>query len=173
MKEIETRILEINIAMVMKKLETLGARKIYDGLIEDVYFDLPGQILHKAHKRLRLRKKTDGYTITLKERIEKTRVKVKEENETTVGDGQTMETILNGLGLSEERREQKHRVSYMLKGIHFEIDSAPGIPPVLEIEGNEKVIGEYIQLFGFSWEDAKPWSWREVQEHYSTKRYFF
>ena len=56
MKEIEVKILEINVADVQKRLKELGAQKLFDGELEWVVFDFPDGRLGKEEILVRLRR---------------------------------------------------------------------------------------------------------------------
>ena len=60
MLEIEIKILEINSLEVQNKLLELGAQKIFEGFIHDIYYDFPDDLENKMEangRMFRLRKK--------------------------------------------------------------------------------------------------------------------
>ena len=68
----------------------------------------------------------------------------------------------------------KHRTSYSLNGMHFEIEQYKGkykkVPCFLEIEApNIKLIHKYAQILGFTKEQCLPWSTWDVVRHYKLK----
>ncbi len=82
-----------------------------------------------------------------------------------------MKIILENLGLSVKESMEKHRVSYMLDHVRFDIDRYFGsyayIPEFMEIEADPDLIHKYAELLGFKKEDCLPWSTIELIQHYS------
>jgi adenylate cyclase, class 2 len=170
MKEIEVKILEVNKVEIVKKLESFGAKKIFDGKIIGSYFDFEDGRLKKQDKLLRLRKKGDITELTLKQKLICKKAKIAEEQEVIVSNHEMMKKILFSIGLKEIAVFSKHRISYGLDNVHFEFDSFPNIPEFLEIEA--KTVSElekHIKKLGFSMKDAKAWSGRDVINHYKKK----
>ncbi len=174
MKEIEIKILEVDVAGIEKKLQQFGAACIFDGEVAAVYFDFPDASLHQQQKVLRLRRVGEITELALKvqEDADDAEAKIRQEYQVLVSDPEITRQILEGLGLQEQRQVQKHRRSYCLAdpaagAVHFELDTFPDIPTFLEIEA--PTLGEvyrYVAALGFSREDAKPWSFAEVLRHY-------
>ena len=167
MKEVEVKILEVNVPETIKKIVALGAEKVYEGPVDAVYFDFPNNILQNERKLLRLRKLRDKAELTFKDKKGKDKAKIADEEEVSVSDFETMRKMFKGMGLKEFRSYTKHRVSYKLNNIHFELDTIPEIPTFLEIEATsvEKVY-EFVEKLGFKKEDALPWSGKDVKKHY-------
>ena len=116
---------------------------------------------------LRLRKRDGKFELVFKNLVSKEKAKIMEEFQVTVDDFDAMKDVFLNLGLKVILKIAKHRTSYLLDGVHFEIDTFEGIPALLEIEAsNLKVIGKYVKKLGFSMKDAKPWSGKEVLEYY-------
>ena len=59
MKETEVKILEVNRAKIEKTLANLGAKKVFDGDIETMFFDFKEKTIIKQKNVLRLRKMQD------------------------------------------------------------------------------------------------------------------
>jgi len=172
MKEIEVKILEIDKDKVIRKLEELGAEKEFDGKIEGHHFDFEDRKLTKEKKMVRLRKQCDivqGDTVflTFKQKISKKIAKQSIEHEVEVKDFEAMKKILSGIGLGGYSQASKHRISYALDNVHFDIDTYKGIPTFLEIEATtvEKV-EEHVKKLGFTMEQTKSWTGKDVLEHY-------
>ena len=67
--------------------------------------------------------------------------------------------------MNSSRSYQKHRISYELNGVKFEIDTYPNIPTFLEIEApSEEIIQDYVQRLGFTMDDAKPFSFGDIKK---------
>jgi adenylate cyclase class 2 len=172
MNEVEVKFLEIDKANLIRKLESMGARKEFDGTIEPIFFDYPDMRLRKIHNTLRLRKKGGIYELTFKEKRKEPPAKIAKETEVTVSDFQEMKNILLQLGLIELRACPKHRISYTLGDCHYELDTYDGIPTFLEVESEDlESVKKGVERIGFSMKDATPWSVREIMEHYG-KEYF-
>ncbi len=160
MKEIEVKILEIDVDSVIEKLKSLGAEKEKEVDILAFHYDVDGV-------SLRLRKVGDKVEFTSKKDIESENAKIREELEVEVDDFEKMSEILESIGFIEKIELRKKRISYVLEDVRFEIDTYEGIPTFLEIEvPNEEKLFEMVSKLGFSVSDTKPWSWKKVLKHY-------
>lgn len=169
MQEVEVKILEVNEQEIITRLEKLGARKVFAGEICASYFDFPNEILTKEHKILRLRTKGKDYCeLTFKKKLSKEKAKIMEEHELAfTGDTTALRSILAGIGLEEFKIIKKHRISYSLGDLHFELDKMPDIPLFLEIEATSlDKLQEAVEKLGFTMADARPWSGKDVLNHY-------
>ena len=176
MKEVEVKVVDIDRAMVEAKLNTLGASKIFDGIEESVFFDFPGNPLGNAQNLLRLRKEGERTVLTFKKYVESGAAKVRDEYEVSVSEFESMQSILELLGLIPYQQMVKHRTSYLLKsGARVDLDKYAGklsyIPDLMEIEAKDaETVQSHLKLFGFQPEDAKPWTTFELIDHYSRER---
>lgn len=167
LEEIEVKILEINVREIKKKLRKIGAEKIFEGEMISVYFDFRDKRLEKEGKILRLREKKGKVILTYKELISRYKAKIMDEYELLVGDFVAMKKIFEGLGLFTLYEFSKHRTTYELEKTHFEIDKYPDIPAFLEIEAPDlDTIHQFVSEFGFSREEVKSYSIKEVLEYY-------
>jgi predicted adenylyl cyclase CyaB len=170
MQEIEVKILNIDKQKVIAQLESLGAKKVLDCEMCSSTFDFADKRLAKEGKFLRLRTKGGITELTLKEKVSTEQAKINEEHEVIVSDKNCLRGILHGLGLKEVKTDaKKHRVEYVLGNVHFEIDTlAENIPPLLEVEAPTlEEVQKAVEMLGFSMkDDAKPWSGKDVREHY-------
>ena len=110
----------------------------------------------------------------IRDSIDNSAAKVREETEVTVSDFDAMRSILKSIGFSPWLEMEKHRTTYALPGIHFEFDRYTGefsfIPEFLEIEGPDiEAIYESAAALGFSREDCRPWDALQVAEYYSAR----
>ena len=174
MEEIEVKILEVNRAKIEKTLEALGAKKVFDGDIETLFFDFKEGTIIKQKNVLRLRKEGKKNELTYKKVQFTKTAKTAQEYSVEVSDIAAMEEILENLGLTVIDRTQKHRVSYALEVVRFDFDQYSGncgfIPEFLEIEAkNTDLIYKYAALLGFKEKDCLPWSTTELIRHYSSK----
>lgn len=166
MNETEVKILEINKEEIIAKLESLGAEKVFDGVVDSIFFDFPDNRIYNNKTLLRLRKE-GNIKLTFKKKISKDEVKIMDETEIIVDDFKTTKKILLNLGLSEVKKTEKKRISYKLKDVRFEIDTYPGIPTYLEIETEDvELLKEYVKKIGFSMKNTCSLSTIELMEHY-------
>lgn len=175
MKELEVKILEVNRIKIEETLAGLDAKKVFDGDVETLFFDFKDGTIIIAKNVLRLRKEQDKTELTYKKVHATQTAKVAEEYSVEVSNLETMKKILENLGLSITESMQKHRVSYTLDHVRFDIDRYSGdygyIPEFLEIEAeNIDLIHKYAALLGFKAKDCLPWSTNELIRHYSFKK---
>ena len=144
MLEKEIKILEINKDELIKKLEDLWAIKTFDWVIHDVYYDFPewkdGMKMEDNQRMFRVRKKWEEHIYTIKRKRkyinDKEWVSAKDEHETSITNIESFSKVLEKYGMKKTRQKIKHRISYKLDGMEFDIDKYENIPAILEIEGN-------------------------------------
>jgi predicted adenylyl cyclase CyaB len=171
-KEIEIKILGIDRSSLEEKLVSLGAEKVFDDEIHALYYDFPDDAIRRKGCALRLRREGEKSVFTLKKDLESREAKIREEYEIEVSDFAGMKHLLETLGMNVWLDVKKHRTSYELKGVRFEIDAYHDaysyIPQFLEIEGhNIETIYAYAELLGFKKNDCKPWDIIQVAAYYS------
>jgi predicted adenylyl cyclase CyaB len=172
MRETEVKILGIDRKKTESMLISLGARKIFDDEIHAIYYDSADHALRNKRDTLRLRREGPGAVLTFKRHITSDQAKVREEKEVTVSDFGEMMSILSCLGYSSWLEMRKHRTTYELHGVHFELDKYHGeygyIPEFLEIEGSDiREIHHYAGLLGYCSEDCKPWDAVQLAAYYA------
>ena len=171
MIEKEVKILDVDPLKVARKLGSLGAKKVFQGELITVYYDFPGNALRKSGKVFRIKKKGAIAEICIKIKKPGKKLKVMEEYETAVGDFETAEKIFTALNLKKTKEIRKKRTSYVLSGVHFEIDEIPGIPPFLEIEaGSWGDIRSFAAKLGLGHREMKAWSVVEVMSYYGKRQ---
>jgi adenylate cyclase class 2 len=167
LREIEVKILEIDVEETEKKLRGMGAEKVFSGELVNAYFDFPDKRLEKEGKILRLRKKGDKVILTYKKFINREEAKVMDEYELEAQGFELLKKIFNEVGLFLIYEFKKHRTTYELKQTHFEIDKYPDIPAFLEIEAPDlETINEMVSKLGFPREKANSYSIKEVLKYY-------
>ena len=175
MQEIEVKILEINTDETIKKLVTLGAKKIFEGPIYAVSYDFEDNKLTKDQSFVRLRKKGNKNFLTFKKKISQEKAKIMDETETEVGDFKETNKILLNLGLKPANDYKKNRITYQIANILFEFDSYEdlAVPTYLEIEAPDiETIDKYIELLKLNKENVKTWNGKQVLDHYGLKNDF-
>jgi predicted adenylyl cyclase CyaB len=172
MYEIEIKVLDINREKTEERLIALGAVKIFDNEIHALYFDNADKVIRKNRGTFRLRREGDLSVLTYKTHVENIRAKVREENNVTVSDFDTMKAIIESLGFLPWIEMKKHRTTYTLDGLHFEFDKYGDafayIPEFLEIEGTDiEKVYTYAEMLGFRKQDCRTWDAVEVAEYYN------
>ena len=175
MQEIEVKILEVNREKVEEKLARLGARKIYDDDIQTFFFDFKDGRIVKTKDVLRLRKEQGKTELTYKKVHATQTAKNAEEYSVEVSNIETMQKILEYLGLVATEKMLKHRISYEVDNVRFDIDryldNYKFIPEFMEIEAeNVDAIYKYAELLGFKPKDCLPWSTEELIRYYKEKK---
>jgi adenylate cyclase class 2 len=120
---------------VEKALIKLGARKISDEDIEDIYFAHPARDFGKTDEALRLRKKGDGAELSYKgPRMIVDKSKAREEISLKVEDALTAQRIVERLGFKEFCAIRKKRTSYLLDKLRVDVDDVEGLGEFVELE---------------------------------------
>jgi predicted adenylyl cyclase CyaB len=177
MKEIEVKILEIDVPRTLGKLEQIGAEKVDEGIISALFFESKKNPLGKG-KVLRLRRHFNEYELCYKEKLKEEGVKSNEEVEVTVSDFRTARILLEKLGFSVYDKIEKRRVSYkitktigkQLYDVKFEFDTILGIPTYLEIEATRSdLVKQYVERLGYKMKDTVDWNQIKVVDFYKNK----
>lgn len=153
-KEIEAKFININKEEIIKKLESMGAIKVFDErLLRKYIYNLP---VKKEGAWARVRDEVDKITMTYK-RVTSQSLDGVEEVEVKVDNFDKAKEFLRSVGLIEKAYQESKRIRYIIKdvNIEFDIDTWPGLEPWLEIEADtEEKVREYSSLLGFVWGDA-------------------
>ncbi len=140
----------------------LGARPFRDRrLQDDRVFDWPDTRLRDARNLLRVRREAGTATLTFKGAPQPGTMKVREEIETTVGDGSNLITMLERLGLRVAFRYQKYRQEFTHGGAILAIDETP-VGTYLEIEGDADRIATIATAMGRTQADYVVDSYRDI-----------
>lgn len=168
MEEIEVKILEIDKDAVIKKLESLGADAVFDGELANDFYDFGDGKLSMEQRYLRLRNKGEVSLLTFKSKVSKDKAKIMKEYEISFRDNSAAKKILESLGLKKMKTAKKHRTSFKIGSVRFDIDTVPGIPTYMEVEAPTlEEVKKWVEKLGFSWSDAKPWSGVDLARHYN------
>ncbi len=135
MQEIELKFLEVNPEEVGRKLEKLGAVKEKDEVLEEWIFMKPEW--KPVLGRVRVRKSETKVELAYKETTQKTGVG-NLEIEFEVSDAEAAGEFVKKMGVKLSRHQQKRRISYRLGEINIDVDFWPRIPPMVEIEGEDR-----------------------------------
>lgn len=164
MKELETRILDIDVDFIRLKMIQIGAHKVKaENQINNIFDFHDRRLLSKkGYARVRivddlLEKKQVCY-MTTKEMLSQDRFKVMEEHEIVVDSSKEAENIFKALGLELVQAVKKYRESYKFKNTLVEIDinDESFCPfPYIEIETiYEEELEEVIKLLGYTMSDT-------------------
>ncbi|KYH34051.1 CYTH domain protein [Clostridium tepidiprofundi DSM 19306] len=163
MKEIETRIIDIDVENIRNKL-IANCEKVKEEDQINYIYDFPNRrLLHnKGYARIRiinnrLNNKTYKY-MTVKKLISQDKYKIMDEYETEIASSKTGMKILEALGLTLIQSIKKYRESYRYKNTLIEIDinEKSFCPfPYIEIETqNEAELLEVLSFLGYTIEDT-------------------
>jgi predicted adenylyl cyclase CyaB len=107
-------------------------------MIHDIYYDTPDGQLETDKKRVRIRKQWTSTLITMKTRIKSKSLRKNEEDEIAVPTLEAWDALLRSYGRQPTREKKKMRIAYSFHNVHFDIDIYDWIPPILEIEAENK-----------------------------------
>ncbi len=135
MIEVESKYWSPGNDKVEKTLVRLGARKVFDGAMEDVYFAHPSRDFGRTDEALRLRKRDDGSELTYKgPRMHLEHTKAREEISLKVEDPLAAQRIVERLGFGERYVVRKRRTSYIYDKLRVDIDTVDGLGEFVELE---------------------------------------
>ncbi len=164
MKELETRVVDIDVDKIRKILNNIGAEKVKEEYqINNIYDFEDNRLLNaKGYARIRitddrLNNKEVVY-MTTKKMLSQGTFKEMEENETIVEDKEAASKIFTALGLSLKQSIKKYRESYKINDslVEIDINDKSFCPfPYLEIETySEDRLKEILNLLGYTIEDT-------------------
>ena len=155
MKEVEVKIKNIDKEKIIKRIEELGARKIFTGKVVDYRFDTPDRDLSRQGKALRTRQKGRYIYLNLKGKKKSIdNITGRDEIGVKLSNFRTMHRILNELGYIKIFELNKYRTEYRLNDIVFDIDEYLGLDPILEIESDSyEKVEQYIKKLGIEEDD--------------------
>ena len=163
MKELETRIVDIDVEDIRSKLLALGGVKVKsEDQVNEIYDFSDGRLL-QAKGYARIRTITDRLTnketifMTTKKMISQDTFKVMEENETIVMDAEMSRRIFLSLGLELKESIKKYRESYKLENslVEIDINDKNFCPfPYIEIETDSIKYQNYLNTL-YSYNECK------------------
>ncbi len=116
-------------------------------LQEDALLDTPDDRLHKRRCVLRVRMEPGKSLLTFKGPVQPSDMKLREELETFVGDGDLLLRVLEELGYRVWFRYQKYREEFALDEVIVAVDETP-VGTFVEIEGSARGIADMAQALG-------------------------
>lgn len=178
-KELETRVIDIDVDLIRNKLKELGATLVKsEDQINDLY-DFEDMKLRNEKGYARIRTVNDRLNnteiifITTKKMLSQGTFKEMEEYETIVKNKTMAEGIYKALGLRLNQSIKKYRESYKLNHSLVEIDiNDPNFCPFpyIEIETSSiENLKETLDLLGYTIEDTTSKTVYELIEEYNKK----
>ena len=163
-KELETRIIDIDVDSMRENLKSLGAQMVKsENQINDLYdFEDKRILKNKGYARIRtvndLINSKEIIFMTTKKMLSQGKFKEMEENEVIVDDKTMAEGIFKSLGLKLYQSIKKYRESYkILDGlVEIDINDKEFCPfPYIEIEtSSEESLQNILDLIGYTMEDT-------------------
>jgi adenylate cyclase class 2 len=121
-------------------------------LQEDCLLDNAQELLRNRRSVLRVRMEIGRSLLTYKGPVQPSPMKLRDERETVVADGETMMYILEQLGFHPWFRYQKYREEFGCENATIAIDETP-IGTFVEIEGGEAAINTVAAALGCTPDD--------------------
>jgi len=108
-------------------------------LQEDALLDTEDESLRRRRCVLRVRSESGKSLLTFKGPVLPGSMKVRDEYETVIGDGEVLQRVLEELGLHVWFRYEKYREEYAAEDVTIAVDETP-VGTFVEIEGGEQGI---------------------------------
>ena len=169
MEEREAKFLNIDPVKMEKKLQEIGAKRVFEKLYKRQTFDYPDFRLNSDGAWVRLRDEQDRITLTFKQRLGRKSDggqhddEGMQEIEFIVSGFEQAERFLLSIGLIKKGYQENKRIRYQLKNIEFDIDSWPHLEPYLEIEAPSwEEIDEAIKLLGLNPKEKRVFSTMQI-----------
>ena len=116
-------------------------------LQEDCLLDTADETLHRRRCVLRVRMESGKSLLTFKGPVQPSVMKLRDELETSVNDGQTLLDVFAELGFTVWFRYQKYREEFALEDVVIAVDETPaGV--FVEIEGGDRGIVDMAEALG-------------------------
>ena len=112
---------------------------------------------NNSKKWIRLRKTNKKTTLTVKHILADNNTSLQQmmETEMEVPSIKEANDFLQALGYSHKSYQEKRRISYILDNHEIDIDTWPGLPTYMEIEGeSEEDLNKILNLLGYSIKDT-------------------
>jgi adenylate cyclase, class 2 len=164
-----TTMLEREIKLQFKSVEEARAAVATQGctpllgrrLQEDALLDTEDELLRRRRCVLRVRVENGKSRVTFKGPVQPSEMKVREELETLVGDGEVLLRVFGELGLHVWFRYEKYREEFSHEDVIVAIDETP-VGVFVEIEGGEQGIAAMAEALGRSASDYIVDSYRSI-----------
>ena len=121
-------------------------------LQEDALLDTDDESLRRRQCALRIRTESGKSLLTFKGPLQPGTMKVRDELETVIGDGEMLQHVFEELGLHVWFRYEKYREEYAAEDVTVALDETP-VGTFVEIEGGEQAILAMTQALGRTTQD--------------------
>lgn len=131
-KEHEIKVLDVDVQKLTKKLEEIGAKKVYDDERTIIALDTQERMfLNQQDKLIRV---TDEGSIKVTMHVNQSKPEIKEGIKFKASRLKETMDFFHQLGLDPISKVKAKRISYELGKIDFDIDKFPAVPAFLEID---------------------------------------
>lgn len=138
--------------------------------IDNIYFENFISKFHNNSKKwIRVRQTNNKTTIAVKHILADNGTPIQQmlETEIEVPNIKEANNLLNALGFAYKSYQEKERITYILDGYEIDIDTWPGIPTYVEIEGDsEEDLEIILNKLGYSIEDTVSCTADKIYEKY-------
>jgi len=131
-KEHEIKVLDVNIDSLVKHLEKIGAKKVYDDVRTIIALDTKDR--HFLNEKDKLIRVTDEGSIKVTMHVNQSKPDIKAGIKFKTSRLKETMDFFHEMGLDPISKVSVPRISYELGKIDFDIDSFPAIPSFLEID---------------------------------------
>lgn len=131
-KEHEIKVLDVNVEEVCKRLEEIGAKKVYDDVRTIIALDTEDR--HFLNDKDKLIRVTDEGSIKVTMHVNQSKPDIKSGIKFKTSRLKETMDFFHEMGLDPISKVEAPRISYELGKIDFDIDKFPAIPAFLEID---------------------------------------
>jgi adenylate cyclase class 2 len=139
---------EARAAIVAAGATPLRSRRLQ----EDALLDTEDETLRRRRCVLRIRTEAGRSLLTFKGPVHPGSMKIRDEHETVIADGEVLRHVLEELGMHVWFRYEKYREEYAAADVTIAVDETP-VGTFVEIEGGEQGILSMTQALGRSASD--------------------
>ena len=151
-------------------LSSLCLEKNVNDILEKPELDKFISKFHNNPKKwIRVRKTNDKTTIAVKHILADNETSLQQmlETEIEVHSLQEAKALLEALGYAHKCYQEKERTTYILDGYELDIDTWPGIPTYVEIEGeSEEDLSKILNKMGYTIQDTVSCTADDVYKKY-------
>lgn len=150
-------------------IDLLKEENILDILNKSQVLEFIKRFRNNPKKWIRLRTTNGVTTLTVKHILADNGSDIQQmlETEMVVPSMEEANDLLEALGYSHKSYQEKRRTTYLLNNYEIDIDTWPGIPTYMEIEGNSKEdLNQVLNLLGYTMEDTVSCTADEIYKLY-------